>query len=603
MLTKSEDKQILRLDFPASANNSPFPDKRLCVQANKQFVSDNMSGPSSSSPPTTSEPINQNIITSPTKSEHQYDVPFSHLLPRKNRGESADNSYSDIITGDRDAKSESSDEGGARDSHGYTNHYLTSVVGGSGFTPLIKHSPWSVSDKSLNSSLGSDFSGLASTIPPSEMPSHRHSLSSAVLPPGIDPDSFTFATVSHTGCKLSLPEWGVSLLVPPGALDSGYMEEVFLAVMREGRDQPTISDKQTMLSPVVLAGPPRLSFKKPIVLSFNHCASLQQSSWEIGVYHCDSMFSDGKDKSWVKLITVDQETASCPIYTHLDFNTCYILSDFLSRFCLVGSSKPNLSAVKSLKIVTFGQLAKSKADIVINIYVIEDTQDSLETLMKYQEKCGAKLLDKPKSFNLQDDGSDLCLKVLNCGQGWSVKPRKGLQEIIFKDLWSRCDRNMYYTLLLEHKDPSVRIINIDFTIFQKNQKQSSQILTVQMDLNHLVSPHSQSDTSNCSSSGCSSLSPHSTAFKLPLAVRQALCSALDKEQESGVDWRSLALGLRLARNITWHSRRQSPTDCILSLWEAQQTDQAAITDLLNIVRIIGKPEVATRLEKEVGSWV
>ena len=75
--------------------------------------------------------------------------------------------------------------------------------------------------------------------------------------------SYNFST---TGCKLSLLEWGVSLLIPEGALDPGYTEEVFLAVMREGRDQPSLAPHQTTLSPVVLAGPPRLSFKKPVVI-------------------------------------------------------------------------------------------------------------------------------------------------------------------------------------------------------------------------------------------------------------------------------------------------------------------------------------------------
>ena len=76
----------------------------------------------------------------------------------------------------------------------------------------------------------------------------------------------TIFLFSSTGCKLSLPEWGVSLLIPEGALDHGYTEEVFLAVMREGRDRPSLTTNQTTLSPVVLAGPPRLSFKKPVVL-------------------------------------------------------------------------------------------------------------------------------------------------------------------------------------------------------------------------------------------------------------------------------------------------------------------------------------------------
>jgi hypothetical protein len=103
-----------------------------------------------------------------------------------------------------------------------------------------------------------------------------------------------------------LPDWGVSLLVPRGALEPGYLEEVFLAVLLQPQDLPTLGPRQTRLSPVVLAGPPRLAFRKPVVLGFGHCASLQQDGWEIGVYHCDSMFSEGKEESWVKLVTVGQ---------------------------------------------------------------------------------------------------------------------------------------------------------------------------------------------------------------------------------------------------------------------------------------------------------
>ena len=93
-------------------------------------------------------------------------------------------------------------------------------------------------------------------------------------------------------------------------------------------------------SPVVLAGPPRLSFQKPVVLSFGHCAGPMQEGWEIGLYHCDSMFSEGKEESWVKLVTVGQEAPSSPILTHLDFSSCFLLTDFLSRFCLVGQARP-----------------------------------------------------------------------------------------------------------------------------------------------------------------------------------------------------------------------------------------------------------------------
>jgi hypothetical protein len=262
---------------------------------------------------------------------------------------------------------------------------------------------------------------------------------------------------------------------------------------------------------------------------------------------------------------------------------------------------------------------------------------------------------------LHDGGGDLCLKIVACGSGWSLRSRKGQQELQFSQLWAGDSGELYFSLNLEQKDASVQQINVDFTVFQKIRRDTAQVMEVEVDFSVLSSPlpHSSKDShhhhhnskeifhssrssvskeanlghssrsnlskesnpghtsrtsatsaaSACSSlvgssSGCSSL-PASPlqAFKLPAEVRAALCSALDQEQASGVDWRSLAVGLRLGRHLDFYRHRPSPTDCLLSLWEAQQTEQAAITDLLNIVRVIGRPEVAARLEKEVGSWV
>ena len=60
----------------------------------------------------------------------------------------------------------------------------------------------------------------------------------------LTPDNFTVATVTHTGAKLSLPGWGVSLLIPPGALDTGFVEEVFLAVVP--LPSPPLADHQVI---------------------------------------------------------------------------------------------------------------------------------------------------------------------------------------------------------------------------------------------------------------------------------------------------------------------------------------------------------------------
>jgi hypothetical protein len=130
-----------------------------------------------------------------------------------------------------------------------------------------------------------------------------------------------------------------------------------------------------------------------VVLSFGHCADLTSlSAWEMGVYHCDSLFSEGDDTPWVKLSSVgesfpatstlsSQSSSSSSsassktsrktapsilvclssftkplslsyllskpfnkvkflinFQVHLERDICYVMTDFLSRFCIVGQS-------------------------------------------------------------------------------------------------------------------------------------------------------------------------------------------------------------------------------------------------------------------------
>ena len=63
------------------------------------------------------------------------------------------------------------------------------------------------------------------------------------------------------------------------------------------------------------------------------------------------MLSEVKGHSWVKLVTLGQESSSSLILVHLYFSSCFILTDFLSRFCLVDQSQSGLAAARSLSLV------------------------------------------------------------------------------------------------------------------------------------------------------------------------------------------------------------------------------------------------------------
>ena len=78
-----------------------------------------------------------------------------------------------------------------------------------------------------------------------------NSLASCELPRHIDTDAVTWKTFDHRGGRLTLPESGVSLLIPEGAIEDGHKEEMYLAVCRDDKDRPKLSGKQGTKIPLV----------------------------------------------------------------------------------------------------------------------------------------------------------------------------------------------------------------------------------------------------------------------------------------------------------------------------------------------------------------
>ena len=44
------------------------------------------------------------------------------------------------------------------------------------------------------------------------------------------------------------------------------------------------AETQTILSPVIICGPYDVSLQKPIIISFQHCASIKHGQWTLSIY-------------------------------------------------------------------------------------------------------------------------------------------------------------------------------------------------------------------------------------------------------------------------------------------------------------------------------
>ena len=89
---------------------------------------------------------------------------------------------------------------------------------------------------------------------------------------------------------------GVSLMIPEGAIARGQTEEIYLAVSHELIDRPHTEHNQTLLSPVVLCGPPTVLLAKSVVLVLPHCAQMSKNDWRFSVIGSSTHPTD--DKCW-----------------------------------------------------------------------------------------------------------------------------------------------------------------------------------------------------------------------------------------------------------------------------------------------------------------
>ncbi|XP_035824121.1 netrin receptor UNC5B-b [Aplysia californica] len=444
----------------------------------------------------------------------------------------------------------------------------------------------------------------------------RQSVISVQLPGNVDTEAVTWSTFNHTGGRLFLPESGVLLTVPEGAIKKGHVEELYMAVCRDDKDRPRLTEHQTILSPVILVGPPSVQLLKPVILSFQHCANMRQGGWVLSIYKSESPIDE--PPYWRRVVVLGHETINSPIYTQLDPNQCHVMTEFLNRYTLIGESVPGGRALKIYRLAAFAPAMPPSVDYSIRVYVVEDTIDALDGVIQVERKLGGRLLDKPKQIPFQDGGNNLCLTIEELSSGWRSKLAANYQEIPFRHIWSGNQNNLHCSFSLELQERSVSRLACKIQVYQKAILSNRQTLLINCNLkDNAASCPGQSNTlkqrsstvntaASTASSGFHSmvtLDPSAQVFRLPSHIKAQLCMLLDPPNARGNDWRMLAQALTVDRYINFFATKSSPTEHILDLWEARHREDTAVTDLMNILRVMGRMDAAAVLEKDNGSWL
>uniref|UniRef100_A0A8C7J6N7 Netrin receptor UNC5 n=2 Tax=Oncorhynchus kisutch TaxID=8019 RepID=A0A8C7J6N7_ONCKI len=391
----------------------------------------------------------------------------------------------------------------------------------------------------------------------------------------------SYGTFNFLGGRLTIPNTGISLLIPPEAIPRGKIYEIYLTAQRKEDLRLPLVGCQTLLSPIVSCGPPGVVLTRPTILSMDHCSDACPENWAI------RLKKQNYEGVWEDVLMMGEELISEPYYCQLEAETCRVFSEQLGRFSLVGESL-NMSAAKRLRLVLFSDAYCSTLEYNIRVYCMDDTQDVFKEVMQMERQLGGRLIDEPHVLLFKDSYHNLRLSIHDMPQAhWRSKLLSGYQEIPFYHIWNGSQRFLHCTFTLERLNLSTCELTCQLCVWQvEGEGQSFGLdFNIAKDSRPLDPEFLLMDNNP---NGSALAGP--SAFQIPYLIRQKICSSLDTPCPNGADWRLLAQRLKLDRHMSFFASKASPTSVILDLWEAQHFHSGNLNQLATVMADIGKQE-------------
>uniref|UniRef100_A0A8B9YKR5 Netrin receptor UNC5 n=1 Tax=Bos mutus grunniens TaxID=30521 RepID=A0A8B9YKR5_BOSMU len=334
----------------------------------------------------------------------------------------------------------------------------------------------------------------------------------------------TTGVFGHLGGRLVMPNTGVSLLIPHGAIPEENSWEIYMSI-NQGEPSLQSDGSEVLLSPEVTCGPPDMIVTTPFALTIPHCADVSSEHWNI---HLKKRTQQGK---WEEVMSVEDESTSC--YCLLDPFACHVLLDSFGTYALTGEPITDC-AVKQLKVAVFGCMSCNSLDYNLRVYCVDNT---------------------PWAF----------------------------QEVPFSRVWCSNRQPLHCAFSLERYTPTTTQLSCKICIRQL--KGHEQILQVQTSIleseRETITFFAQEDSTFPAQTG-------PKAFKIPYSIRQRICATFDTPNAKGKDWQMLAQKNSINRNLSYFATQSSPSAVILNLWEARHQHDGDLDSLACALEEIGR---------------
>ncbi|XP_016140664.1 netrin receptor UNC5A-like [Sinocyclocheilus grahami] len=346
----------------------------------------------------------------------------------------------------------------------------------------------------------------------------------------------SYGTFNFLGGRLTLPNTGISLLIPPEAIPRGKIYEIYLTIQKKEDMRLPLAGCQTLLSSVVSCGPPGVMLTRPVILSMDHCSDACLENWTI------RLKKQSYEGMWEDVLQLGEEVVSEPYYCQLEAETCRVFTEQLGRFALVGESL-SMAASKRLKLLLFAPAYCSTLEYNIRVYCMDDTQDLLKEVMQMERQLGGRLIDEPHVLLFKDSYHNLRLSIHDMPQAhWRSKLLASYQEIPFYHIWSGSQRTLHCTFTLERQSLSTCDLTCTLCVWQVEGE--GQSFTLDFNISKDIRPL---DSDFLLMDNCTPALAGPSAFQIPYLIRQKICSSLDTPCPNGADWRLLGQRLKLDR--------------------------------------------------------
>ncbi|KAM9547744.1 netrin receptor UNC5D isoform 7-T7 [Salvelinus alpinus] len=385
----------------------------------------------------------------------------------------------------------------------------------------------------------------------------------------------TTGVFGHLGGRLVVPNTGVSLLVPHGAITEDTSWEMYMVINQGESSFQTGEGCEILLGPEVTYGPRGLDLSSPVAMTIAHCAEVDTENWNI------QLKRKTQDNSWEEVMSVEDESTFC--YCLMDSSSCHLLLDQPGSYALVGEPLTQ-AAVKRLKLAVFGSMGATPMDYSLRVYCVDDTPYAFQGVVATETSRGGQLLEEPKMLPFRGNTFSLQVYIQDVPQFlWSIKPFTTCQEFSFSQVWCSNQKPLHCAFSLERNSPTTTQLSCKISVRQvKGHEQILQVYTsVAESKKESVPFFMQTDCTVTSQTG-------PKAFKIPLSIRQRICATFDTANAKGKDWQLLAQKLHLDRNLSYFLKQQSPSAVILSLWEARHQDTGDLDSLASALEEIGK---------------